>query len=101
MDVCIHYQVMWFSSGDTKSVVHTDSAENINCLIAGFKTLVLVNPHLYSKKVNPGIYYFLFAFQVTCLFLVFLFIGLFIFVFLMQVAIDHPEGAYSGIDVDE
>lgn len=56
MDVCIHYQVMWFSSGDTKSVVHTDSAENINCLIAGSKTLVLVNPHLYSKKVNPGNY---------------------------------------------
>ena len=47
---------MWFSSGDTKSVVHTDSAENINCMIAGSKQLVLVNPHLYANKVNYLIY---------------------------------------------
>lgn len=44
--------VMWYSSGGTKSVVHTDSVENINCLFRGDKTLVFVDPTLYGDKVD-------------------------------------------------
>ncbi|KAK3097177.1 hypothetical protein FSP39_007148 [Pinctada imbricata] len=58
--------VMWFSSGGTKSVVHTDSVDNINCLYRGDKTFVMVDPDIYGDKVD----------------------------------MDHPEGAYSSVDVD-
>ncbi|XP_045197467.1 tRNA wybutosine-synthesizing protein 5-like isoform X3 [Mercenaria mercenaria] len=44
--------VMWYSSGGTKSVVHTDSVENINCLFRGDKSLVYVDPALYGDKVD-------------------------------------------------
>ena len=37
-------QVMWYSSGGTKSVVHTDSVDNINCLYRGEKELYFVDP---------------------------------------------------------
>lgn len=43
---------MWFSSGGTKSVVHTDSVENINCLVRGQKEFVLVDPHQYGDMVT-------------------------------------------------
>ncbi|XP_067946178.1 uncharacterized protein [Watersipora subatra] len=56
---------MWFSSGGTSSVVHTDSVENMNCLVAGKKRFIFVSPQ--QSDLVP---------------------------------IDHPEGAYSGIDVD-
>lgn len=58
--------VMWFSSGGTKSVVHTDSVDNINCLYRGEKTFIMVDPTKYGDKVD----------------------------------LDHPEGSYSGVDVD-
>ncbi|XP_052244595.1 tRNA wybutosine-synthesizing protein 5-like [Dreissena polymorpha] len=58
--------IMWFSSGGTKSVVHTDSVDNINCLYRGEKTLYFVDPSVHRHDV----------------------------------LIDHPEGAYSGMDVD-
>lgn len=58
--------IMWFSSGGTKSVVHTDSVDNFNCLYRGEKTFVMVDPTKYGDKVD----------------------------------MDHPEGSYSGIDVD-
>lgn len=58
--------IMWFSSGGTKSVVHTDAVDNILCLFRGEKTFVMVDPDKYMDKVD----------------------------------IDHPEGAYSDIDVD-
>lgn len=35
--------VLWFSSGGTKSVWHYDDYENINCLIAGRKELIMAN----------------------------------------------------------
>lgn len=35
--------VVWFSSGGTKSVWHFDDYENINCLIAGRKELIMAN----------------------------------------------------------
>ncbi|XP_028415019.1 uncharacterized protein LOC114538089 isoform X2 [Dendronephthya gigantea] len=45
-------KLMWFSSGGTKSVLHYDSAENINCLFAGTKKLYFIDPNKYSDKVT-------------------------------------------------
>ncbi|RDD36086.1 Lysine-specific demethylase 8 [Trichoplax sp. H2] len=39
--------VMWFSSGGTKSVLHNDGSENLNCLFRGSKELIMIN-----KNVN-------------------------------------------------
>ncbi|ELU17587.1 hypothetical protein CAPTEDRAFT_207894 [Capitella teleta] len=58
--------IMWFSSGGTKSVVHTDSVDNINCIYRGQKEFVMVDPMRFGHLVD----------------------------------IDHPEGAYSSVDVD-
>ena len=35
--------VMWFSSGGTKSVLHADNVDNINCLFSGEKELYMVD----------------------------------------------------------
>jgi hypothetical protein len=32
---------MWFSSGGTKSVLHNDGLDNINCLLDGSKDLIM------------------------------------------------------------
>ncbi|KAL8599253.1 hypothetical protein ACOMHN_007968 [Nucella lapillus] len=45
------FALMWFSSGGTKSVIHTDAYDNINCLIRGHKTFVLVDPQKYRDKI--------------------------------------------------
>lgn len=37
--------VTWFSSGGTKSVLHNDDVDNLNCLYRGNKTLIFLNPH--------------------------------------------------------
>ena len=42
---------MWYSSGGTSSVVHTDEMENINCLISGEKTFILVDPVKHNGKI--------------------------------------------------
>lgn len=34
---------MWFSSGGTKSVLHSDNVDNINCLFSGEKELYMVD----------------------------------------------------------
>ena len=47
---------MWFSSGGTNSVVHTDSFDNMNCLLRGNKTLVLVDPSLYKYQVRLRVF---------------------------------------------
>ncbi len=44
--------LMWFSSGGTKSVVHTDTFENLHCLISGTKKFVLIKPH-FSGFIGP------------------------------------------------
>ena len=44
-------QVMWYSSGGTKSVVHTDSVDNINCLYRGEKELYFVDPAFADKVI--------------------------------------------------
>jgi len=43
--------LMWMSSGGTKSVVHIDDFENLNCLVRGEKQLVLVDRKKYPKAV--------------------------------------------------
>ena len=35
--------VMWFSSGGTRSVLHNDGTDNINCLFSGSKKLYMVD----------------------------------------------------------
>lgn len=35
--------IMWFSSGGTKSVLHNDHIDNINCLFSGEKELYMVD----------------------------------------------------------
>jgi lysine-specific demethylase 8 len=35
--------VMWFSNGGTKSVLHYDAIDNINCLMSGTKELFMVD----------------------------------------------------------
>ena len=43
---------LWFSSGGTKSVLHTDSYENLHCLVSGRKDFVLIEPH-YADVIGP------------------------------------------------
>ncbi|CAI9728759.1 wybutosine-synthesizing 5-like isoform X1 [Octopus vulgaris] len=47
--------VMWFSSGGTKSVIHTDNLDNINCLFRGDKEIVFVDPK-YQDKIQLKTY---------------------------------------------
>ncbi|CAH1271383.1 JMJD7 [Branchiostoma lanceolatum] len=44
--------VMWFSSGGTKSVLHNDDVDNINCLYDGKKELVFISFQRYRDKVT-------------------------------------------------
>ena len=46
------FTYMWFSSGGTKSVLHTDSFENFHCLVSGRKEFILIEPH-YSSVIGP------------------------------------------------
>lgn len=41
--------VLWFSSGDTKSVIHTDEYENILCIVEGIKEVKLVDSNKYPE----------------------------------------------------
>lgn len=43
--------VMWFSSGGTKSVLHNDDVDNINCLFSGTKELLFIDYKKYKNKV--------------------------------------------------
>ncbi|KAJ8317857.1 hypothetical protein KUTeg_002948 [Tegillarca granosa] len=47
----IHSIVMWFSSGGTKSHLHIDALDNINCLLDGKKDLFLIDKK-YSHLVE-------------------------------------------------
>ena len=42
---------MWFSSGGTKSVLHNDDVDNINCLFSGTKELLFIDYKKYKEKV--------------------------------------------------
>lgn len=40
------------STGGTKSVLHNDDLDNINCLLRGKKELLFINPDKYGDKVH-------------------------------------------------
>lgn len=40
------------STGGTKSVLHNDDLDNINCLLRGRKELLFINPNKYGDKVH-------------------------------------------------
>lgn len=44
--------VMWFSSGGTKSVWHNDAYENINCLMRGKKWFIMANRSETHQKAH-------------------------------------------------
>ncbi|XP_071113454.1 tRNA wybutosine-synthesizing protein 5-like [Haliotis cracherodii] len=52
MEESVVTAMMWFSSGGTKSVVHADAVDNINCLYRGNKTFVMVDTNKYRDKVD-------------------------------------------------
>ena len=41
----------WFSSGGTKSVLHNDDVDNINCLYRGSKELLFIEYNKNKKYV--------------------------------------------------
>ena len=43
---------MWFSSGGTKSVVHTDDYENILCQFDGVKEVVLADYYKHKQIID-------------------------------------------------
>jgi lysine-specific demethylase 8 len=43
---------MWFSSGGTKSVLHTDSFHNMHCVVSGEKRFIMLPPE-YTKVIGP------------------------------------------------
>ncbi|CAF1396964.1 unnamed protein product [Adineta steineri] len=44
--------MLWFSSGNTSSVVHTDDYDNINCVLQGEKQFILIDPHTYKHVAS-------------------------------------------------
>ena len=45
-------QIMWFSSGGTKSVIHNDDVDTINCVFSGSKEFIFMNITKYRNQVN-------------------------------------------------
>jgi lysine-specific demethylase 8 len=43
--------IMWFSSGGTKSVIHNDGQDNVNCLFSGRKRLAFFHP-MYKTAIE-------------------------------------------------
>jgi hypothetical protein len=43
--------IMWFSSGGTKSVIHNDGQDNVNCLFSGRKRLAFFHP-VYKTTIE-------------------------------------------------
>lgn len=41
-----------FSSGGTRSVLHTDAFENLHCLVSGVKEFVLIDPQ-FTDTIGP------------------------------------------------
>ena len=50
--VVFTFSLCRFSSGGTKSVLHTDSMENFHCVVSGRKVFVMFEPH-YSEAIGP------------------------------------------------
>ena len=45
---------MWFSSGGTKSVLHNDDADNINCILSGKKEFFMAHK-VRASQPYPGL----------------------------------------------
>lgn len=41
-----------FSSGGTRSVLHTDAHDNLHCLVSGVKEFVMMDPQ-YTETIGP------------------------------------------------
>ena len=48
----IEIVLLWFSSGGTKSVLHTDTQENLHCLVSGTKKFVIIKPY-FAESIGP------------------------------------------------
>ena len=46
------YVYMWFSSGGTRSILHTDTSENLHCVVSGRKEFLLMEPQ-YTTLIGP------------------------------------------------
>lgn len=46
--------LMWFSSGGTKSVLHNDVFENINCIFDGTKDIIMINRSHAGLMESPA-----------------------------------------------
>ncbi|XP_061174129.1 bifunctional peptidase and arginyl-hydroxylase JMJD5-like [Saccostrea echinata] len=46
--------IMWFSSGGTKSVLHNDGLDNVNCLIDGEKYFVMIDKKHKAEVEGDG-----------------------------------------------
>ncbi|XP_041365632.1 bifunctional peptidase and arginyl-hydroxylase JMJD5-like [Gigantopelta aegis] len=46
--------IAWFSSGGTKSVLHNDEFDNINCLLDGTKELIFINSDQEEAVMKDG-----------------------------------------------
>lgn len=46
--------VMWFSSGGTKSHLHRDLLDNINCLLDGKKDILLIDK-VWDKNFDDNV----------------------------------------------
>lgn len=55
------------SSGGTKSVLHGDDLDNINCLFRGSKELLFIDPKRFGKKVYDDCIAFFIEFVVESL----------------------------------
>lgn len=56
VDYMLKFKLMWFSSGNTSSVTHTDDYENILCVIDGRKDLILVDYYKNEEISNVKFY---------------------------------------------
>ena len=56
--------VMWFSSGGTKSVLHSDNVDNINCVFSGEKELYVVDKVILFYFYHwQGVFFNIFLYQ--------------------------------------
>jgi lysine-specific demethylase 8 len=46
------FSYIWFSSGGTRSVLHTDSFHNLHCLVSGVKEFLLIEPR-FTETIGP------------------------------------------------
>jgi hypothetical protein len=55
MDVHLHGAVLWQSNGGTKSVIHSDSQDGLNCQLDGTKRWILWHPR-YKNDIQSDVY---------------------------------------------